>query len=80
MNDIFTCALYFIRKAYHSIRGTGSEDIVEVLKDKVAMRALNYFATCLRRMKECSLCMNAIRTDLSMKLKIAGSTAFVSTE
>ncbi|PIA25266.1 hypothetical protein AQUCO_12000012v1 [Aquilegia coerulea] len=52
MKDFFTCALNFIRQAYHSIRGTGNEDIVEVLKDKVAMLALIDFATCLRRMKE----------------------------
>ncbi|KAF5182689.1 Sulfite exporter TauE/SafE family protein [Thalictrum thalictroides] len=74
IKDYYTCALSLIREAYCSIRGNGNKDIVKVLKDKVAFRALIDFATCFRRMKQFSLCMNALRTDLSMKLKIDGTT------
>ncbi|PIA25265.1 hypothetical protein AQUCO_12000011v1 [Aquilegia coerulea] len=75
-----TYTVPFVREAYHSIRRTGSEDMAEVLKDEVTMCALFHFAACLKHMKEYSLCMKAIRTDLSRKLKIDETTAFVSSE
>ncbi|KAF5206818.1 Mannan endo-1,4-beta-mannosidase [Thalictrum thalictroides] len=77
LKDFYTQGLFFIREAYLSVSGIGSEDMMELLKDEVAMRALLQFAYCLSHMREYSLCMQAIRTDLLMKLETDGIDAHV---